>query len=153
VRDAWTTLRIALGNAAREELLARNVAALVRVPKARSHKPKPWSVEEARRFLENARRDDDPLYAGYVLILVLGLRRGEALGLGWEDVDVDAGELRVAWQLQRVGGQLLPRRPRPNPPMRRCRCRTSAPRRSRSAASARTSGVTSPGPPGQAPTS
>jgi len=88
---------------------ARNIAALVRVPKARSHKPKPWSVEEARRFLESARRDNDPLYAGYVPILVLVLRRGEALGLGWEDVDHDAGELRVAWQHQRVGGQLLRR--------------------------------------------
>jgi len=40
-----------------------------------------------------------------VLILVLGLRRGEALGLGWNEVDIDAGELRVAWQLQRVSGQ------------------------------------------------
>jgi integrase len=109
VRDAWATLRIALGNAVREELLARNVAGLVRVPKARSHKPKPWSVEEARRFLESARQDNDPLYAGYVLILVLGLRRGEALGLGWDEVDIDAGELRVAWQLQRVGGHLLRR--------------------------------------------
>lgn len=109
VRDAWTTLRIALGNAVREELLARNVAALVRVPKARSQKPKPWSVEEARQFLESARSDNDPLYTGYVLRLVLGLRRGEALGLGWEDVDLDAGELRVAWQLQRVGGRLLRR--------------------------------------------
>ena len=109
LRDAWATLRIALSNAVREELLERNVAALVRVPKARSHKPKPWSVEEARRFLESARQDNDPLYAGYVLILVLGLRRGEALGLGWNEVDIDAGELRVAWQLQRVAGQLLRR--------------------------------------------
>ena len=109
VRDAWATLRIALGNAVREELLARNVAGLVRVPKARTHKPKPWSVEEARRFLESARRDNDPLYVGYVLILVLGLRRGEALGLGWNEVDIDAGELRVAWQLQRVAGHLLRR--------------------------------------------
>jgi integrase len=82
---------------------------LVRVPKARSHKPKPWSVEEARRFLESARQDNDPLYAGYVLILVLGLRRGEALGLGWNEVDIDAGELRVAWQLQSVAGHLLRR--------------------------------------------
>ncbi len=44
-----------------------------------------------------------------MLILVLGLRRGEALGLGWDEVDIDAGELRVAWQLQRVGGHLLRR--------------------------------------------
>src|SRR5207248_2843787 len=70
-RDAWTVLRTALGNAVREELLSRNVASLIRVPKARARKPKPWTAEEARRLLESARRDADPLYAAYVLILVL----------------------------------------------------------------------------------
>jgi integrase len=44
-----------------------------------------------------------------VLILVLGLRRGEVLGLRWEDVDLDAAEVSVGWQLQRIGGQLLHR--------------------------------------------
>jgi integrase len=109
VRDAWTVLRTALGNAVRDELLARNVAALIRVPQARAHKPKPWTAEEARRLLEAAREADDPLYAAYVLILVLGLRRGEVLGLRWEDVDLDAAEVSVGWQLQRIGGQLLHR--------------------------------------------
>ncbi len=49
------------------------------------------------------------LYAAYVLVLVLGLRKGELLGLTWELVDLDAGELRVGEQLQRVGRQLLRR--------------------------------------------
>jgi hypothetical protein len=34
----------------------------------------------ARRFLESARRDGDPVYAAYVLVLVCGLRKGEVLG-------------------------------------------------------------------------
>jgi integrase len=63
-------------------------------------------VEEARRFLEAARQAHDPLFVAYVLILVLGLRRGEALGLTWDDVDLDARELTISWQLQRVGRQL-----------------------------------------------
>ena len=49
------------------------------------------------------------LYAAYVLILVLGLRKGELLGLTWELVNLDAGELYVGEQLQRVGRQLLRR--------------------------------------------
>jgi integrase len=57
-------------------------------------------------FLESARRDLDPLYAAYVLILVLGLRRGEALGLTWRDIDFDASEVHIRWQLQRAGHQL-----------------------------------------------
>jgi hypothetical protein len=74
-----------LNNAVREELISRNVAALIRVPKPRRRKVKPWSADEVRAFLESARKSGDPLYAAYVLILVLGLRRGEVLGLRWED--------------------------------------------------------------------
>jgi integrase len=65
--------------APREELVTRNVAALVRVPVPRGRKAEVWLVDEARRFLESARADGNPLYAGYVLMFVLGLRRGELL--------------------------------------------------------------------------
>lgn len=110
VHQAWTVLRSALGAAMREELVVRNVAALVRVPVPRSATSAVWSVDEARRFLESARSDDDPLYAGYVLMLVLGLRRGELLGLGWEDVDLAKHEATIRWQVQRIKGELLRRR-------------------------------------------
>ena len=110
IRDAWSTPRIVLGNAIREELLTRNVAGLVRVAKARSNKTKPWSVEEARQFLELAAVEQDPLYAAYVLVLVLGLRRGEVLGLAWSELDLDAGDVQILWQIQRVAGSLVRRR-------------------------------------------
>lgn len=50
------------------------------------------------------------MYPAYVLVLVLGLRLGEALGLRWEDVDLDQAEMTIGWQLQRVAGKLLHRR-------------------------------------------
>ncbi|MFI7639098.1 site-specific integrase [Nonomuraea sp. NPDC049400] len=56
--------------------------------------------------LESARKDNDPLYAAYVLILVLGLRKGELLGLTWDRINLDAAELKVSLQLQRVKRQL-----------------------------------------------
>jgi len=89
-----------------EELITRNVASVLRLPVPKKRKHACWPVEEARRFLESARRDDDPMYAAYVLILVLGLRRGEALGLTWPDVKLDEAEIHIAWQLQRSRGQL-----------------------------------------------
>jgi integrase len=70
---------------------------------------KPWTAEEARQFLESAKRDQDPLYAAYVLILVMGLRKGEVVGLPWSAVNLDRGELDIGWQLQRVRRQLLHR--------------------------------------------
>jgi integrase len=109
VRDVRTVLRSALSQAMREELIAKNVAALVKAPTGRTRKAQAWSSDEARKFLESARSDGDPLYALYVLILVLGLRKGETLGLSWAEVDLDAAEVRVGWQLQRVRRQLLHR--------------------------------------------
>ena len=81
IRDAWTILCSALTNAVTEELIPRNVASLAHVSKPRTRKVKPWTAEEARQFLESAKRDQDPLYAAYVLILVMGLRKGEVVGL------------------------------------------------------------------------
>jgi integrase len=109
VKDIRGVLRSALNHAATEELITKNVAALVKLPPQRRRKGKAWTSEEARRFLESANADRDPVYAAYVLILVLGLRKGEVLGLVEDDVDVAAGELTVGWQLQRVGRQLLHR--------------------------------------------
>jgi integrase len=106
IKDIRDVLRAALANAVAEELVPRNVAAVVRLPSPRKRHRRWWSVEEARTFLESARHDQDPLYAAYVLVLVLGLRRGEALGLTWPDVDFDAAEVHVRWQLQRAGHQI-----------------------------------------------
>ena len=106
VHQAWRVLRGALTQAMREDLVMRNVAALVKVPVPRTKRSVVWTVDQARQFLESAREANDPLYAAYVLLLVLGLRRGEVLGLAWEDVDLENQEAYIAWQLQRVGPQL-----------------------------------------------
>jgi integrase len=68
---------------------------------------------------------DDRLHAAFVIAVVLGLRRGEIMGLRWTDVDFDAATLRVRQQIQRVRGELLvsevkterPRRVIPLPPI------------------------------------
>jgi len=106
-------LRSALSNAIREELISKNVAALTVLPnasktkKAKNHGV--WNVDEARKFLEHLRSVDEPLYAAYVLILILGLRRGEVLGLAWDCVDLDGEQLWISRQLNRVRGELLHR--------------------------------------------
>ena len=99
VRDLRTALRAALSQAITEELITKNVAASVKTPGGRSRRVQAWSSEEARKFLESARAVGDSLYALYVLILVLGLRKGEVLGLGWSSVGLDAAELTVEYQL------------------------------------------------------
>jgi integrase len=46
------------------------------------------------------------LSALWTVALAIGLRKGEALGLHWSDVDLDRGKLRVRTTLQRVEGRL-----------------------------------------------
>lgn len=114
VSDIRAALRAALAQAIREELITKNPAQSVTLPKRRrknrnARRRQAWSTEEARAFLESARKEGDRLYAAYVLVLVLGLRKGEVLGMCWDDIDLDAAELAVNLQLQRVSKQLLHR--------------------------------------------
>lgn len=64
------------------------------------------------RSLQNRQSDssrppeDDRYLALYITALGTGLRQGELLGLRWEDVDLDAGRVRVRHTLANVGGTL-----------------------------------------------
>lgn len=93
-------LRIALSRAERWELVPRNVADLVDTPKQRRIEITPWTPEEAMRFLEVAHQDR--LGALFTVALAIGLRKGEALGLRWDDVDLENRRLIIRHQLQRT---------------------------------------------------
>ncbi len=99
VQLARAVLRSALTNAMTEELISRNVAALVTVPRPPRRRIVPWSADEARDFL--AKSKSHRFHIAYVLVVMLGLRRGEALGVGWDDIDLDKGEVHIQWQIQR----------------------------------------------------
>jgi integrase len=104
VQQAHSVLRNALHSAMREELIFRNVASLVRVPAPAYRVDRGLSVEQAHKLIELS--EPDRLHAFFVLAVMLGLRRGELLGLHWSDVDLNGGALRVVHTLQRVGGRL-----------------------------------------------
>jgi integrase len=97
-------LSAALSRAVREELVTRNVARLVELPAWEPGVVVPWSSTEALAFLQAA--IDDPLYPAFVLLLLYGLRRGEVLGLRWQDIDSEAQIIHVRQQIHRSQGQL-----------------------------------------------
>jgi len=104
VQYLHAVLRRALVTAERWGLVARNVAKLVDAPRVPRHEIEPLTPEQARRLIEAAAKDR--LRALYVTALGTGLRQGELLGLRWEDVDLEAGRLRVRHTLARVDGRL-----------------------------------------------
>lgn len=88
----------------RQGYIARNVASLVQPVKLDKPDVHPLSQEEAQKLLQAAAADRDA--ALYALVLAFGLRRGELLGLKWEDVDLEHGELHIRQQAQY--GELTP---------------------------------------------
>lgn len=56
--------------------------------------------EDAMRILDVVRARPDA--SRWVAALLQGQRQGETLGLTWECVDLDAGTITVAWQLQKL---------------------------------------------------
>jgi integrase len=103
-RNAATTLRASLRDAARLKLVLTNVAKDVDKPKkAPKQEMRPLDQDEARRLLEAARRER--LYALFVLALDAGMRPGELFGLHWDAVDLLAGTVAVRWSLEEIGGK------------------------------------------------
>jgi integrase len=105
VQYLHAVLRRALGQAERWGLVARNVARLVVPPTAERPDVQPLTIEQARQLIAAAR--GDRLEALYTVAVAIGLRQGEALGLRWQDIDLDRGLLTVARQLQRIDGTLV----------------------------------------------
>ena len=97
-------LSMALQEAVDRGRLPRNPVGLTQPPRPdRSHRKLGWTLEEARRFL--AAVAEHRLYAAFHLSLVTGMRRGEVLGLRWDDVDLAAHQLRVVQQLTTERGR------------------------------------------------
>ena len=98
-------LHKALDQAVHDQLVPRNVAHKTRPPSSQRPKVAPYTPDEAIRFLEEVRGEpEEPLY---VVTLGLGLRRGEALGLRWSDINWTARTVTIAGQVQRVKGEGL----------------------------------------------
>jgi integrase len=80
-----TVLRAALNRAVRQEVLPRNVAALVDMPAAGRRVVDAYTEDEAKRLL--ASLDQHELLI--TTALMTGLRQGEILALRWRDVEGD----------------------------------------------------------------
>jgi integrase len=113
VRQVYTVLRAALDDAVLDGLIARNPAALVKRPGVERKEARHLDAATVAAVLQAA----EGLRYRPVLVLIAatGLRRGEALALHWQRVNLDEGTLKVAATLGRVGDELVltePKSPR-----------------------------------------
>ncbi|MEV4198328.1 tyrosine-type recombinase/integrase [Micromonospora globbae] len=113
-------LRVALADAERMNLVARNVAKAAKPPAIGRTERRALTPEEATRLLSAL--TGDRLASLFVLALATGLRRAELLGLQWSDVDLTGRAPFVRQTLQRTIGAWSSSRRRPTVPAGRFRC-------------------------------
>jgi integrase len=97
-------LHKALDDAIKIGLIARNVCDIVSPPRKQHKEIKPLAPDQVLRLLEAAK--GHPQEALFVLALATGLRRGELLGLKWQDINLDVGVLQVRRALVRLPTQM-----------------------------------------------
>ena len=110
VRGVHITLRRALRDAVVRGYVERNVADQAHPPRqsdarSRDAGDAAWNEEQLGRFLTATQQRRDAWL--WRLLGVVGLRRGEALGLRWRDLNLEKGTLRVAWIRTSAGGEIV----------------------------------------------
>jgi site-specific recombinase XerC len=106
-RRLFSTLRSALNAAVRERLIRDNPARYLKLPKGRRPFAVVWTKRRVQEWQRTAERPvvavwtpeqlvqflsaiaGHPMFAAYHIISMRGLRRGEACGLVWDDLDLD----------------------------------------------------------------
>jgi len=104
IRACHTLCRKCLEKAVEENLIRTNPAIDCKLPPKKSKEMKVLTREEMQRFIIQAKFD------GYLELFILelstGMRRGEILGLQWDDLNMKTGVLKISRQVVLLNGKI-----------------------------------------------
>ena len=113
IHHVHSCLHRAFRDAVRWGYLQRNPADSADPPHQRGterREMKTWTAEQLRAFLDFTKADD--LYSLWHTLAMTGMRRGEGLGLRWEDIDFEAARLSVRRALIPSGREVVVSEPK-----------------------------------------
>ena len=105
VRNINQVISSAMDFARNQKLISSNPTDGCALPKLEHKEMKTLPVEQLTSFLREAK--ESGVFELYYIELATGLRRGELLGLKWEDIDLAQGSLRVQRQIARINGEVI----------------------------------------------
>lgn len=91
--------------AIQQKLITVNPTDGCALPKLEHREMKTLPDEQLTLFLHEAK--ESGVFELYYIELATGLRRGELLGLKWEDIDLDRGTIQVRCQIARIDGKVV----------------------------------------------
>ena len=106
IRSIHAHCRAALEKAKNENLIRQNPATHCSLPPKKSPEIEVLTPAEMQRLLIQAKYEAEGFYEMFLLDLSTGLRRGELLGLLWDDINFNTGELKVTKQVKFEEGKL-----------------------------------------------
>ena len=105
VRNIHQIIASAMKLAKEQKIIATDPTEGCALLKLEHREMKTLPVEQLTSFLREAK--DSGVFEFYYVELATGLRRGELLGLKWEDIDFEHGNLRVKRQVSRINGEVV----------------------------------------------
>ena len=105
VRNINQVISSAMDFAKDQKLIGSNPTDGCALPKLEHKEMNTLPVDQLTSFLREAK--ESGVFELYYIELATGLRRGELLGLKWEDIDLAQGRLRVQRQIARISGEVI----------------------------------------------
>jgi integrase len=110
VKNTHVVLRKALADAERLGLVHRNAAAAARGPSVTRPEVTTWSSDQLKAF--SAVAQESRMRNAFTILASTGMRRGEALGLRWVDVDFDSLQLAIVQTVSTVDSKVVVGQPK-----------------------------------------
>ena len=104
IRHHYCVLNMIFDFALDNEVVVKNPMVKVKPPKMEKKRVEAFTKEEARKMLFFLEETDLEFQCMMLLMLMMGLRRGETLGLIWNDINFDKETIRISRSVSQVQG-------------------------------------------------